>query len=111
MKNKTFINAFFLILLITFVAYLESPYSFINKDYAYSTEEPVLTQPVTAKPDENTPETIEKLDKTKKENGYIIETYKEYEIYRDKDGKVTKEEPTGHEDTLKYYDYSKDKDQ
>jgi hypothetical protein len=105
MKRKTFINAFFLLLIVAFMAYLESPYSFINKNYAYSTDEPVLTKPVLAKPSEETPETVEKLKKTKKEDGYIVETYEEFDIYRDKNGKVIKDVPTGQMDTLKYWDY------
>lgn len=107
MKKKTFINAFFLLLIVAFVAYLDSPYSFINKNYAYSTEEPILTQPVVAKPAEDTPETVEKLKKTVKEDGYIVKTYEEYDIYRDKNGSVIKEVPTGEMDTLRYWDYSK----
>lgn len=109
MKRKTFINAFLLLLVVAFMAYLESPYSFINKNYAYSTDEPVITQPVTARPSEDTPETIEKLEKRKKEDGYIVETYQEYEVYRDKNGKITKEVPTGEEDTLRYWDYKHNK--
>ncbi|WP_223590019.1 hypothetical protein [Neobacillus bataviensis] len=105
MKNKTVISVFFLLVILGFAAYLDSPYSFINNNYAYSDDQPVLAQPVEVEKPENVPELVDKLEKTKKEDGYIIETYEEYEVYKDQNGKVIKSEPTGKTETLKYWDY------
>ncbi|WML31363.1 hypothetical protein RCG24_05680 [Neobacillus sp. OS1-32] len=35
-----------------------------------------------------------------------METYQEYEIYKDKEGNIKEEIPTSRTDTLKYWDYS-----
>ncbi|MFL6559555.1 MAG: hypothetical protein ACJ8MO_26005, partial [Bacillus sp. (in: firmicutes)] len=108
-KRKTFISVFFVVILLGFSAYLDSPYSFLNKDYAYSNDQPVTAISAAVEPTTNVPETKERLVKREKEDGYIIETYEEYEIYKDKDGHVVKSEPTGQTDTLKYWDYGKSK--
>jgi hypothetical protein len=100
MKLKTFTNVLFLIIILAFVAYLDSPYSFLNKKYIYSADQPVMVQPVKGEPPSNVPFFEEKLEKSEKVAGYIVETYQEYEVYKDKDGNV------GKTDTLKYWDYS-----
>ncbi|MEH7418149.1 hypothetical protein V7266_23045 [Neobacillus drentensis] len=109
MKRKTFISVFFAVILLGFSAYLDSPYSFLNKNYAYSNDQPAVAIPASVESSTNVPETKEKLVKREKEAGYIIETYEEYEVYKDKDGQIVKSEPTGQTDTLKYWDYSKNK--
>jgi hypothetical protein len=109
MKRKTLISVFFVVILLGFSAYLDSPYSFLNKDYAYSNDQPAAAIPAAVEPSTNVPETEERLVKRKKDDGYIIETYEEYEVYKDKDGHILKSEPTGQTDTLKYWDYNKSK--
>lgn len=106
MKLKTFISVSFLLVLIGFSAYLDSPYSFLNKNYAFTADQPVLVQPVDVEPSTDVPELEEKLEKTERVSGYIVETYEEYEVYKDKDGNVVKSEPTGNTNTLKYWDYN-----
>jgi hypothetical protein len=103
MKLKTFISVCFLLFTLGFAAYLDSPFSFINKDYAYSTDEPVMAQPVEVEPSSDVPVLEEKLEKIEKVDDYIVETYQEYEVYKDKDGNVIKSEPTGKIDTLQYW--------
>ena len=44
------------------------------------------------------------LESKTKKDGYIVETYREYEFYRDKNGQVIKKIPTSNENTLRYYD-------
>lgn len=96
-----------LLLMLGIGAYLDSPYSFINKNYAYSASEPVMARPIEQKEAEE-PEIKEKLvTREKEDDGYIVETYREYDIYKDSNGKVIKTVPTDKEDTLKYWDYSK----
>ncbi|MED4224701.1 hypothetical protein [Neobacillus cucumis] len=109
MKRKTFICGLFALILLGFSAYLDSPYSFLNKNYAYSNDQPAAAISASAEPSTDVPETKEKLVKREKKNGYIIETYEEYEVYKDENGDITKSEPTGQSDTLKYWDYSKSK--
>ncbi|MBY0121782.1 hypothetical protein [Bacillus sp. S/N-304-OC-R1] len=43
------------------------------------------------------------VDRKKADGGnYYIETYEEYEVFKDKDGNVIKSNPTGHFEYLKY---------
>jgi len=108
-KTKTFTFAILLLITLGLVAYLDSPYSIINKNYSYTAKQPIIAKPANATPDEDQPEVVEKLEKKEKVDGYIVETYEEYEIVRDKNGKIKKSEPTGKEDTLKYWDYNNDR--
>lgn len=98
---------FILVLLLAATAYLDSPYSFLNKKYTFAASEPVTAAPINELPSSKVPEIVEKLEERTKEDGYIVETYREYEVYKDGDGNVTKSVPTSKTDTLKYWDYSK----
>lgn len=46
---------------------------------------------------------IESLDK--EVDGYIVETYREYEIHRDQDGKILKQIPTSNYEYVRYKNY------
>jgi len=105
MKNRPSMLLGLLLILVA-AAYLDSPYSLLNKNYLYTSIEPVIAQPVSPKDDEP-PDVIKKLEKVEQEDGYIVETYREYEVYRDSDSNVVKSVPTDKEDTLKYWDYTK----
>jgi len=104
MKIKTLTKGLFLLLTLGLVAYLESPYSFLNKNYAYSADQPVMAQPTDVEPPADIPVLEEKLEKTEHVDGYTVETYQEFEVYRDKKGNVTKRVPTSKTETLKYWD-------
>jgi hypothetical protein len=108
MKKKP-MTLFLLILILGFVAYLDSPYSFININYSYTAEQAASAQPMSKFVSNDTPDTEEKLVKKEKQNGYIVETYREYEVYKDAEGTVTKEVPTSEYDELKYWDYKNKK--
>lgn len=97
-----------LLFLLIFAAYLDSPFSFINKNYSYTAtaSKQKIAKPVTAAPSDEGPDLVEKLEKVEKVDGYFVETYQEYEVYKDEDGKVKQEIPTDHTETLKYWDYS-----
>ena len=111
-KTSTqFISLLVLFFLLAFAAYLDSPYSFLNKSYSFTASEPVIAQPMDVAATNDSPEIEEKLDNVQKVDGYFVETYQEYEVYKDKNGKVTKEVPTSHTDTLKYWDYSQNSGQ
>lgn len=66
MKRKTFICGLFALILLGFSAYLDSPYSFLNKNYAYSNDQPAAAISATAEPSTDVPETKEKLVKREK---------------------------------------------
>ncbi|GKU81353.1 hypothetical protein [Niallia sp. NCCP-28] len=94
---------FILILLVALVAYIETPNARINKQYVYyygttdeSEEASTSTESLSA------PELEYQLDSTVKEGGYILETYREYEIYKDKNGEVIKTKATSNTQTIKY---------
>lgn len=108
MKNNRIV-LFILLIIICLSAYLDSPYSFLNKNLYYTATEPTTVPALnTVEPADNN-DTEEKLFKSKKSGGYIVETYREYEIFKDAQGNVTKEEPTSHYDVLKYWDYKQKK--
>ncbi|EKN70034.1 hypothetical protein BABA_06646 [Neobacillus bataviensis LMG 21833] len=107
MRIKTVTSISCLLVTLGVAAYLESPYSFWNKNYAYSADQPVMAQPVEVEQSSDVPELEEKLEKTERVDGYIVETYEEYEVYKDKDGNVIKSEPTGKTDSIRYWDYKK----
>lgn len=107
MPLKTFLSALFLFFILVFAAYLDSPYSVLNKNYSYTADQPIKVQPATAIPaEEDVPVMEERLEKREKVDGYIVETYEEYEVFKDKEGHILKSEPTGKTDTLKYWDYN-----
>lgn len=91
------------LLLLTFAAYLETPTASINKNYVYFYGDTGESTEVNA--EEKTlgaPELEYKLDSTAKENGYTIETYREYELYKDHNGELVKTVATPNTQTLKY---------
>lgn len=104
MKLKTFITACFLLATLGFAAYLDSPYSIININHSFTADQPVIAEPAAIEPVDEKPEIVKRLIKTEKVDGYIIETYQEYEVIKDENG--TKEYPTSITETLQYWDYS-----
>lgn len=47
-------------------------------------------------------EYLHENDKDKEVDGYIIETYREYEVYRSADGKIIKQVPTSNFEYIRY---------
>jgi hypothetical protein len=108
-------------ILLTFIVigYLESPYSVFNKEYATVSSIPyevaLAEQSETVSPEEIDEQSskneeiaalnfsLEMVLESKSEiDDYIVETYQEYEIYKDKTGQVIKKIPTSHFDYLRY---------
>nr|WP_263326721.1 hypothetical protein [Neobacillus sp. Marseille-Q6967] len=105
MKAISHFSTFIILLfLVGLVAYLDSPYSFVHNDFSYMTSEPVMSQPVEVEPSSDIPVLEQKLESVKKSDGYIIETYQEYEVYYDDEGNVIKSVPTSKTETVKYWD-------
>ena len=50
-------------------------------------------------------EYVHEEDKDKEVDGYIIETYREYEVHRDEDGKIIKQVPTSNFEYIRYRNY------
>jgi hypothetical protein len=105
MKTISHFTTFlFLCFLVGLIAYLDSPYSFIYKDFSYMTTEQAVAQPVDVEPPIELPVLEQKLESMIRADGYVIETYQEYEVYYDKDGNVIKSVPTSKTETIKYWD-------
>jgi hypothetical protein len=102
---KKFLMIFFLIIILGITAYLDSPYSFINNHYSYLASQPVIAKPLEKPKSEESPVIEKVLESTEKEAGYIIETYREYEVYKNKNGEIIKKKPTSTLDILKFWDY------
>ncbi|WP_409270198.1 hypothetical protein V1499_12225 [Neobacillus sp. SCS-31] len=93
-------------LLIIGAAYLDSPFSFLNKEYYYETDGPKPAPAITEPAIRNLPEYQMMLVEERKSNGYIIEIYREYEVIRDKTGKIVEKKPGDRIEEVKYRDYS-----
>jgi hypothetical protein len=50
-------------------------------------------------------EYIHEKDQDEEVDGYIVETHREYEIYKDQDGNIIKEVPTSNYNYIKYKKY------
>ena len=105
--------------------YLDSPYSLINKDYVGVTSIPneVLQAEATAEEAEAVTSDSDMVEGEKRENeefisdytlemifeermiegDYIIEEYREYEVFRDENGGILKSIPTSNYDYIRYY--------
>jgi hypothetical protein len=102
-----FTTFLFLIIIVALIAYLDSPYSFVHSGYSYSTiSEPAVAQPVDVEPPADVPVLEYMLDDVQKMNGYFVETYQEYEVYYNEEGKVIKREPTSKTESVRYWDKS-----
>ncbi|MFT8322586.1 MAG: hypothetical protein ABF649_17005 [Bacillus sp. (in: firmicutes)] len=100
---KKGLAAIIVLILLAFAAYVETPTASINKDYVYFYGDTDETQEVnTAEESTGAPELEYKLDSTMKEDGYLVETYREYEIYKNDNGEVVKTIATNHTQSIKY---------
>lgn len=116
-------NKIYLIVVIALVAlssYIESPESPFYHPNDQETSYPLLpsaedTDTIVSKEvdskatgtllEEAFPAVLElKLEKTELMDGYIVESYREYEVYRNEAGTVLKSVPTDHYEYLKYLD-------
>ncbi|MDF2856680.1 MAG: hypothetical protein K0Q87_2531 [Neobacillus sp.] len=104
MKLQTFTMLFILLVLIAFTAYLDSPFSFVNNEYSYMTNEQAVSQPVDGEPPLEVPVLEQRIDNVERMDGYIVETYQEYEVFYDAEGKVIKRNPTSKTETVKYWE-------
>jgi hypothetical protein len=124
---KFFLPAVGIILTVVLISYLESPSSIINKEHAQFSSipyevlradaeaqgnEPVslLEEETNVTADEESEEVLAQnylldmiLEEKTEIDGYIVETYREYEIYKDDQGQVIKKVPTSNYDYLRYY--------
>lgn len=116
---KKYIYLLIVIALIACVSYFESP----NSNWNQANEQTTVYPTIPIVEDSDTSETAEtnsdvedeeeeaeltslelKLEKTELVDGYIVETYREFEIYSNEDGEVIKSVPTDHYEYLKYLD-------
>ncbi|MGV2941437.1 hypothetical protein AB5I83_17675 [Mesobacillus sp. LC4] len=50
-------------------------------------------------------EYVHEKDKDKEVDGYIVETYREYEVHRDQNGTILKQIPTSNYEYVRYKNY------
>lgn len=92
-----------LIAILGLVAYLETTETQHGFTPSFIEETDEETEEVSGEIDEEYRITLEySKEGTKIENGYRIETYREYEIYTDEEGNVMKEVPTSNFNYLRY---------
>ena len=120
---KIFLPGVGIILILVLLSYLESPYSVINEGNVQVSNIPYEVLRADAEAQEAEPVSLEEeanvpLDEQSEEvaaqnysldmvleekteiDGYIVETYREYEIYKDDKGQVIKKVPTSNYDYL-----------
>jgi nickel-dependent lactate racemase len=119
---KKFLPLVGIAIIFIVVGYLESPYSVMNKSYATFSSIPYEV----AISEESEPASIEENNDTNEEtleteeiaalnfslemvlesksevDDDIVETYREYEIYKDENGQVVKKVPTSKYEYLRY---------
>lgn len=124
---KFFLPAVGIILTVVLVSYLESPSSVINKEHVQFSSIPyevlradaeaqgsepasLLEEETNVTADKESEEVLAQnysldmiLEEKTEIDGYIVETYREYEIYKDDQGQVFKKVPTSNYDYLRYY--------
>lgn len=98
-----------LFLSLMFIFYIESSYFGIDSNnenqYPYI---PVISDPEFAEEvDTNMEEIVPSLEyffeEQFEQDGYIVETYREYEVYKNDIGQIEKKVPTSNYDYIKYY--------
>lgn len=115
MKKRVKISPiFFLLMLMVPTLYLESSYleSLYNTDSLLIGQESVNDSvPAMAKSKEQKKESLffevdERLINEEVIDGYLVETYREYELYKDQSGKVLKVIPTSNYNYIRYKIYN-----
>jgi len=99
---KKFISIIGIAAILLFVFYMESP---INASYGgVSHLAETEAQEVSSTEEETVPYTSLEyhLEDREQVDGYIVETYREYEIYENENGVVVEREPTSNYDYLRY---------
>jgi len=92
-----------LIAILSVVAFFETTESLQGFTPSFREEMEEESEEVSGEAEEDYETTLEySKEGTKIENGYRIETYREYEIYTDEEGNVIKKEPTANYNYLRY---------
>jgi len=106
-KMKKFGIVLFILVLLAVSSYFHHAF-FFNDQRSPSNYLPV-NQLIIEEDNEETEETEEyipiyeyRLDKTEEHDGYIVETYREYEIYKNEKGKIVKTIPTENYNYIRY---------
>jgi hypothetical protein len=102
-KNKSHVfTVITFIIILGLMAYVDSPQSMNNRkvDIPVSVPVSVTTEEEIMPP--QMPILEYKLVDTEFVNGYFVETYREFEIYKDENGEVLKSVPTSHFDYIRY---------
>jgi hypothetical protein len=88
----------FVLILLTLVAHLEAPQPLKETTAPTSSE-------VNNEESESTSERftlVERFVDSKEVDGYLVETYRQYEVYTDENGKVIKSVPTSNYSYIRY---------
>lgn len=95
------------IVLLAFIAYIETPTASINKNQVLFYSPTNEDQEVSSNTDEifGAPELEYKLEETKEEDGFIVEVYREYEIYKNRQGDIVKTVATDNTEFIHYVKY------
>ncbi|MFD1851139.1 hypothetical protein [Oceanobacillus bengalensis] len=101
---KAFISITGILLIFLAVSYFETPENPSGSAPNFSDETVNVVEVAKTKEQiQHTVPSIEhRLEDKKEEDGYIVETYRTYEIYKDKDGEITDIVPTSDYDHLRY---------
>ncbi|MFD3447370.1 hypothetical protein ACFDTO_22520 [Microbacteriaceae bacterium 4G12] len=105
-RKVTAYHVIFLILLVALLLVGNSLYTkLINEQMFLSRNKesvPVEKKSLDSTKQPKNFEVESKLESKKEEGGYVIETYREYEIYKDENGKVVETVPTANFNYLRY---------
>ncbi|ALC90362.1 hypothetical protein AM500_11625 [Bacillus sp. FJAT-18017] len=88
------------------MAYLESPYSLLNRNYYVEKDTPPVRRASAVTSSIQVTEYEYRFVDKQNIGGYTIEMYEEYEVRKDSIGNIIESKPTGNFNEIKYKDYS-----
>jgi len=92
------------VMLLAFLAYIQTPTASINKNHVlfYSPTDEEKEVSIDSTEIYGAPILEYKLEETKEEAGFLIEIYREYEIYKNRNGEIVKTVATDNTQSLTY---------
>ncbi len=93
------------LLILGIVAFIEAPLALENERVDFFTSIPVATEPENEAQLEAVSIISLETELVKKEiiDGYIVETYQEFEVIRDQEGEIIESVPTSNYNYLRYH--------
>ncbi|WP_110114432.1 hypothetical protein [Bacillus sp. CGMCC 1.16541] len=102
-RNQKMVTGVFLLVIVIALGFFDAhSWSALDQPKPLMAEEETIMVSNEEKPEEQTIEFEQVLVHKEEVDGYLVETYQEHEIVRDKDGELIDLVPTDHYDYIRY---------